>query len=159
MVRKVVINNEEYELDAPDDMPLLWVLRDILELTGTKFGCGKAQCGACTVLINDSPARSCVTPLSAVAHQEITTIEGLANLPESSLQYAWVEHNVPQCGYCQSGQLMSAAALLRQHPNPTDAEIDQGMSGNICRCGTYPRIKKAIKSVSTISSDVSSDSV
>ena len=159
MVRKVVINNEEYELDAPDNMPLLWVLRDILELTGTKFGCGKAQCGACTVLINDSPARSCVTPLSAVAHQEITTIEGLANLPESSLQNAWVEHNVPQCGYCQSGQLMSAAALLRQHPNPTDAEIDQGMSGNICRCGTYPRIKKAIKSVSTISSDVSSDSV
>lgn len=159
MVRKVVINNEEYELDAPDDMPLLWVLRDILELTGTKFGCGKAQCGACTVLINDSPARSCVTPLSAVAHQEITTIEGLANLPESSLQNAWIEHNVPQCGYCQSGQLMSAAALLRQHPNPTDAEIDQGMSGNICRCGTYPRIKKAIKSVSTISSDVSSDSV
>ena len=159
MVRKVVINNEEYELDAPDDMPLLWVLRDILELTGTKFGCGKAQCGACTVLINDSPARSCVTPLSAVAHQEITTIEGLANLPESSLQNAWVEHNVPQCGYCQSGQLMSAAALLRQHPNPTDAEIDQSMSGNICRCGTYPRIKKAIKSVSTISSDVSSDSV
>ena len=159
MVRKVVINNEDYELDAPDDMPLLWVLRDILELTGTKFGCGKAQCGACTVLINDSPARSCVTPLSAVAHQEITTIEGLANLPESSLQNAWVEHNVPQCGYCQSGQLMSAAALLRQHPNPTDAEIDQGMSGNICRCGTYPRIKKAIKSVSTISSDVSSDSV
>ena len=159
MVRKVVINNEEYELDAPDDMPLLWVLRDILELTGTKFGCGKAQCGACTVLINDSPARSCVTPLSAVAHQEITTIEGLANLPESSLQNAWVEHNVPQCGYCQSGQLMSAAALLRQHPNPTDAEIDQGMSGNICRCGTYPRIKKAIKSVSTTSSDVSSDSV
>ena len=158
MVRKMVINNEEYVLDAPDDMPL-WVLRDILELTGTKFGCGKAQCGACTVLINDSPARSCVTPLSAVAHQEITTIEGLANLPESSLQYAWVEHNVPQCGYCQSGQLMSAAALLRQHPNPTDAEIDQGMSGNICRCGTYPRIKKAIKSVSTISSDVSSDSV
>ncbi len=154
-----MINNEEYELDAPDDMPLLWVLRDILELTGTKFGCGKAQCGACTVLINDSPARSCVTPLSAVAHQEITTIEGLANLPESSLQNAWVEHNVPQCGYCQSGQLMSAAALLRQHPNPTDAEIDQGMSGNICRCGTYPRIKKAIKSVSTISSDVSSDSV
>jgi isoquinoline 1-oxidoreductase alpha subunit len=159
MVRKMVINNEEYVLDAPDDMPLLWVLRDILELTGTKFGCGKAHCGACTVLINDSPARSCVTPLSAVAHQEITTIEGLANLPESSLQYAWVEHNVPQCGYCQSGQLMSAAALLRQHPNPTDAEIDQGMSGNICRCGTYPRIKKAIKSVSTISSDVSSDSV
>ena len=159
MVRKVVINNEEYELDAPDDMPLLWVLRDILELTGTKFGCGKAQCGACTVLINDSPARSCVTPLSAVAHQEITTIEGLANPPESSLQNAWVEHNVPQCGYCQSGQLMSAAALLRQHPNPTDAEIDQGMSGNICRCGTYPRIKKAIKSVSTTSSDVSSDSV
>ena len=159
MVRKVVINNEEHELDAPDDMPLLWVLRDILELTGTKFGCGKAQCGACTVLINDSPARSCVTPLSAVAHQEITTIEGLANLPESSLQNAWIEHNVPQCGYCQSGQLMSAAALLRQHPNPTDAEIDQGMSGNICRCGTYPRIKKAIKSVSTISSDVSSDSV
>ncbi len=159
MVSKVVINNEEYELDAPDDMPLLWVLRDILELTGTKFGCGKAQCGACTVLINDSPARSCVTPLSAVAHQKITTIEGLANLPESSLQNAWVEHNVPQCGYCQSGQLMSAAALLRQHPNPTDAEIDQGMSGNICRCGTYPRIKKAIKSVSIISSDISSDSV
>ena len=159
MIRNVVINNEEYELDAPDDMPLLWVLRDVLELTGTKFGCGKAQCGACTVLVDSSPVRSCVTPLSAVEHQEITTIEGLANLPESFLQNAWVEHNVPQCGYCQSGQLMSAAALLRQHPNPTDAEIDQGMSGNICRCGTYPRIKKAIKSVSTISSDLNSDSV
>ena len=143
MVRKVVINNEEYELDAPDDMPLLWVLRDILELTGTKFGCGKAQCGACTVLINDSPARSCVTPLSAVAHQEITTIEGLANLPESSLQNAWVEHNVPQCGYCQSGQILTVVALLSRNTKPDEQTVNRTMNV-LCRCGTYPRIRKAI---------------
>ena len=162
MPKKLVVNGVAHEVDAPDEMPLLWVLRDVLELTGTKFGCGKAQCGACTVLINSSPVRTCVTPLSIVADKadkNVTTIEGLANLPESSLQNAWIEHNVPQCGYCQSGQLMSAVALLRQHPHPTDDDIDRGMSGNICRCGSYPRIKRAIKSVAMISTDSPSDSV
>ena len=159
MLKRILVNGAAHEVDAPDEMPLLWVLRDVLELTGTKFGCGKAQCGACTVLIDSVPVRSCVTPLVAGVDREITTIEGLACLPESKLQDAWIEHNVPQCGYCQSGQLMSAVALLRTYPNPTDAEIDRGMSGNICRCGTYPRIKKAIKSVSTIATDSKSDSI
>ena len=159
MLKRILVNGAAHEVDAPDEMPLLWVLRDVLELTGTKFGCGKAQCGACTVLIDSVPVRSCVTPLVAGVDREITTIEGLACLPESKLQDAWIEHNVPQCGYCQSGQLMSAVALLRTYPNPTDAEIDRGMSGNICRCGTYPRIKKAIKSVSTIATDSRSDSI
>ena len=159
MLKRILVNGAAHEVDAPDEMPLLWVLRDVLELTGTKFGCGKAQCGACTVLIDSVPVRSCVTPLAAGIDKEITTIEGLAYLPESKLQDAWIKHNVPQCGYCQSGQLMSAVALLRTHPNPTDAEIDRGMSGNICRCGTYPRIKEAIKSVSTIATDSKSESV
>ena len=159
MDKKLIVNGVTHEVDAADEMPLLWVLRDVLELTGTKFGCGKAQCGACTVLIDSNPIRSCVTPLSAAAGKNITTIEGLADLPESRLQDAWVEHNVPQCGYCQSGQLMSATALIRKYPNPTDDEIDRGMSGNICRCGTYPRIKKAIKSIAPISSGLNSDSV
>ena len=159
MPKNLVVNGVAHEVDAPDEMPLLWVLRDVLELTGTKFGCGKAQCGACTVLINSSPVRTCVTPLLIAAGKNVTTIEGLADLPESSLQNAWIEHNVPQCGYCQSGQLMSAVALLRQHPNPTDDDIDRGMSGNICRCGSYPRIKRAIKSVAMIATDSPSDSV
>jgi len=157
--KKLIVNGVAHEVDAPGEMPLLWVLRDVLELTGTKFGCGKAQCGACTVLINSSPVRTCVTPLSLAADKNVTTIEGLADLPESSLQNAWIEHNVPQCGYCQSGQLMSAVALLRQHPNPTDEDIDRGMSGNICRCGSYPRIKRAIKSIAVISTDSPSDAV
>ena len=159
MPKKLVVNGVVHEVDAPGEMPLLWVLRDVLELTGTKFGCGKAQCGACTVLVNSSPVRTCVTPLSLAADKNVTTIEGLADLPESSLQDAWIEHNVPQCGYCQSGQLMSAVALLRQHPNPTDEDIDRGMSGNICRCGSYPRIKRAIKSIAVISTDSPSDAV
>ncbi len=159
MPKKLIVNGVAHEVDAPGEMPLLWVLRDVLELTGTKFGCGKAQCGACTVLINSSPVRTCVTPLSLAADKNVTTIEGLADLPESSLQNAWIEHNVPQCGYCQSGQLMSAVALLRQHPNPTDEDIDRGMSGNICRCGSYPRIKRAIKSIAVISTDSPSDAV
>ena len=159
MPKKLVVNGVVHEVDAPGEMPLLWVLRDVLELTGTKFGCGKAQCGACTVLVNSSPVRTCVTPLSLAADKNVTTIEGLADLPESSLQDAWIEHNVPQCGYCQSGQLMSAVALLRQHPNPTDEDIDRGMSGNICRCGSYPRIKRAIQSIAVISTDSPSDAV
>ena len=134
MDKELIVNGVTHEVDVADEMPLLWVLRDVLELTGTKFGCGKAQCGACTVLIDSNPIRSCVTPLSAAAGKNITTIEGLADLPESRLQDAWAEHNVPQCGYCQSGQLMSATALIRKYPNPTDDEIDRGMSGNICRC-------------------------
>jgi isoquinoline 1-oxidoreductase subunit alpha len=144
---RINVNGKDRDVDVADDTPLLWVLRDELKLVGTKFGCGIAQCGACTVHMNGTPVRSCSVPASAVAGQKITTIEGLAqgsNLTE--LQKAWIEHDVPQCGYCQAGQLMSATALLKQTPNPTDAEIDSFMAGNICRCGTYVRIRKAIKS-------------
>ncbi len=141
---KLVVNGDNLEVDARDDMPLLWVLRDKLKLTGTKFGCGIAQCGACTVHINGVPARSCVLPVAAVTGP-VTTIEGLAdggNL--HPLQSAWIEHDVPQCGYCQAGQIMSAAALLANNKQPTDDEIDSAMAGNYCRCGTYIRIRKAI---------------
>jgi isoquinoline 1-oxidoreductase subunit alpha len=141
---KFIINQKEYEADVPADMPLLWVLRDVLGLTGTKFGCGMAQCGACTVHLNGEAVRSCVTLVARAAGQQITTIEGLSPDSTHALQRAWLEEDVPQCGYCQSGQLMSAAVLLRENPNPTDADIDDAMSGNICRCGTYPRIRKAI---------------
>jgi aerobic-type carbon monoxide dehydrogenase small subunit (CoxS/CutS family) len=139
------VNGQERTIDGvADDTPLLWVLRDELKLIGTKFGCGVAQCGACTVHLNGSPVRSCSIPASAVAGQKITTVEGLANgAVLSALQQAWIDHDVAQCGYCQSGQLMSATALLKQHPNPTDAQIDQVMT-NYCRCGTYVRIRKAI---------------
>jgi isoquinoline 1-oxidoreductase alpha subunit len=132
--------------DIDEATPLLWVLRDQLNLVGTKYGCGVAQCGACTVHLNGNPIRSCSIPASAVAGQKVTTIEGLSgeNGKLHPLQAAWIEHDVPQCGYCQAGQLMSAAALLKQKPNPTDADIDTAMSGNLCRCGTYPRIRKAI---------------
>ncbi|RYY53511.1 MAG: (2Fe-2S)-binding protein [Chitinophagaceae bacterium] len=138
------INQKSYEVDAAPDMPLLWVLRDLLGLTGTKFGCGVAQCGACTVHLNGEAVRSCVTLVKRAIGQDVVTIEGLS--PDSShpLQQAWLEFDVPQCGYCQSGQLMSAAVLLKENPNPTDQDIDDAMSGNICRCGTYPRIRKAI---------------
>ncbi|RYY54462.1 MAG: (2Fe-2S)-binding protein [Chitinophagaceae bacterium] len=138
------INQKNYSVDAPPDMPLLWVLRDLLGLTGTKFGCGVAQCGACTVHLNGDAVRSCVTLLGRAVGQDIVTVEGLS--PDSShpLQKAWLEFDVPQCGYCQSGQLMSAAVLLKENPHPTDQDIDDAMSGNICRCGTYPRIRKAI---------------
>ena len=125
-------------------MPLLWAIRDIIGLTGTKYGCGVAQCGACTVHLNGEAVRSCVTPLSRADGQQIITIEGLSKNNDHPLQLAWLQFDVPQCGYCQSGQLMSAAVLLREKPNPTDEDIDLAMSGNICRCGTYPRIRKAI---------------
>jgi isoquinoline 1-oxidoreductase alpha subunit len=141
---KLTINQKEHTVDAPPDMPLLWVLRDILGLTGTKFGCGMAQCGACTVHLNGEAVRSCVTQLGRAAGQQVVTIEGLSADTSHPLQKAWLEEDVPQCGYCQSGQIMSAAVLLRENPNPSDDDIDRAMSGNICRCGTYPRIRKAI---------------
>jgi isoquinoline 1-oxidoreductase alpha subunit len=143
MAVRVTINGEARTLEADPDTPLLWALRDELHLTGTKYGCGVAQCGACTVHVNGQPMRACVTPVSMLDGAQVTTIEGLGG--EHPLQKAWVEHDVPQCGYCQSGQIMSAAALLKAKPNPTDAEIDAAMSGNICRCGTYQRIRAAIK--------------
>jgi isoquinoline 1-oxidoreductase subunit alpha len=144
---RINVNGKDREVDVADDTPLLWVLRDELKLVGTKFGCGIAQCGACTVHMNGTPIRSCSVPASSVAGQKITTVEGLAQGGSlTALQKAWIEHDVPQCGYCQAGQLMSATALLKQTPNPTDAEIDSYMAGNICRCGTYVRIRKAIKS-------------
>jgi len=133
-----------YEKDIPADMPLLWVLRDVLNLTGTKFGCGVAQCGACTVHVDGKPARSCVLPAASLSGKKITTIEGLPGSPRHPVQLAWQELQVPQCGYCQSGQIMSAVALLESNPKPTDADIDQAMSGNLCRCGTYSKIRAAI---------------
>ena len=140
------VNGNPVTVEAEPDTPLLWVLRDFLELTGTKFGCGMALCGACTVYIDGKPARSCITPLSAVTGRRITTIEHIGTLKVGrAVQEAWVAENVPQCGYCQSGQVMSAAALLSSNKNPTDAQIDEAMSGNICRCATYPRIRAAIK--------------
>ena len=141
---KLKVNKKDYSVDASPDMPLLWVLRDLLGLTGTKFGCGMAQCGACTVHLNGEAVRSCVTLITRAAGQEVTTIEGLSPNTTHALQRAWLEEDVPQCGYCQSGQIMSAAVLLREKPEPTDQDIDDAMSGNICRCGTYPRLRKAI---------------
>lgn len=142
---KLTINQKPYSVDAPPDMPLLWVLRDLLGLTGTKFGCGMAQCGACTVHLNGEAVRSCVTLVGRAEGQQVVTVEGLSTNRSHPLQMAWIEEDVPQCGYCQSGQLMSAAVLLRENPNPSDEDIDKAMSGNICRCGTYPRIRKAIR--------------
>ncbi len=140
------VNGRRVEVDAEADTPLLWVLRDYLDMTGTKFGCGMALCGACTVHIDGQPTRSCVTPASAVAGKAITTIEAIgATHAGKAVQDAWVAENVPQCGYCQSGQVMSAAALLASKRNPSDGDIDRAMSGNICRCATYPRIRAAIK--------------
>jgi aerobic-type carbon monoxide dehydrogenase small subunit (CoxS/CutS family) len=138
------VNGRDLKADVEPDTPLLWTLRDGLGLTGTKFGCGMAQCGACTVHIDGEAVRSCVAPVSRAAGKAVTTIEGLSSDLSHPLQRAWLEEDVPQCGYCQSGQLMSAAVLLRQKPQPTDEDIDQAMTGNICRCGTYPRIRKAI---------------
>jgi isoquinoline 1-oxidoreductase alpha subunit len=138
------LNGQSKTVDVPEDMPLLWVLRDMLDLKGTKFGCGIAQCGACTVHINGTPTRSCNRPMSRVQGTEVTTIEGLSADGKHPLQLAWQEIDVPQCGYCQAGQIMSAAALLKRNPKPTDADIDAAMSGNICRCATYTRIRKAI---------------
>lgn len=143
---KVTINDQQFDVDADPNMPILYVLRDLLGLTGTKFGCGIGQCGACTVHLNGSPIRSCLTPISVAQDKQLTTLEGLAEGEQlHPVQQAWVDHKVPQCGYCQSGQMMSAVALLSRNNDPTDKEIEQSMQGNICRCGTYPRIKAAIK--------------
>jgi isoquinoline 1-oxidoreductase alpha subunit len=142
---KLQVNGTTHEVDAPADMPLLWALRDLLNLTGTKFGCGMAQCGACTIHVDGAPVRSCVTPVSAAEGKAITTIEAIAASEIGQrIQAAWVAEDVPQCGYCQSGQIMSAVALLKEHPQPTDADIDTAMDGNLCRCGTYNRIRRAI---------------
>ncbi|MEW5814989.1 MAG: (2Fe-2S)-binding protein [Spirochaetota bacterium] len=140
----VTINGKEYALDANPNTPLLWVLRDTLGLTGTKFSCGIGQCGACTVHLDGVATRSCITPISAIAGKRVTTIEGLSPDHSHPLQRVWIAENVPQCGYCQPGQIMTAAALLAKNPNPTDAEIDAAMSGTLCRCGTYQRIRRAI---------------
>jgi len=143
------VNGQELDLDIPDDMPLLWALRDVVGLTGTKFGCGVALCGACTVHLDGRPIRSCITPVASVVGKSVTTIEAIGDTPSGrKIQEAWLGIEVVQCGYCQSGQIMSAAALIENNPNPTDAEIDAAMSGNICRCGTYPRIRAAIKQAS-----------
>ena len=140
------INGKAHDVDVPADMPVLWVLRDVVGLTGTKFGCGIAACGACTVQVDGQPIRSCVTPVSAVAGKHITTIEAIGETPAGRrIQAAWIALDVPQCGYCQSGQIMSASALLAKNTSPSDSDIDSAMSGNICRCGTYGRIRAAIK--------------
>ncbi len=138
------VNGQKAEVDASPDTPLLWVLRDVLNLHGTKYGCGIAQCGACTVHVNGEPMRSCSVPISGVANAKITTIEGLSDTGSHPLQVAWREIDVPQCGYCQAGQIMSAAALLAKTPNPTDQQINNAMDGNLCRCGTYVRVRQAI---------------
>ncbi|MBB1364156.1 MULTISPECIES: (2Fe-2S)-binding protein [unclassified Shewanella] len=143
--QKLMVNGKDFTLDADPNMPVLWALRDILGLTGTKFGCGAGLCGACTIHVDGSPMRGCLTSLKQVQGKQVTTIEGLE---AEKLKQAWLEHNVPQCGYCQAGQLMSAAALLTSTPKPTETQIADAMSGNICRCGTYPRIKAAIQSAS-----------
>jgi len=148
---KLTINGKTQDVDVADDTPLLWVLRDTLGLTGTKYGCGMALCGACTVHIDGAPTRSCSIPVSAVAGKAVTTIEGLSADRSHPVQQAWIELDVPQCGYCQSGQIMSAAALLAKTPAPTDTDIDTAMAGNICRCGTYVRIRKAIHRAAELS--------
>lgn len=147
---KLSINSKDYNIEADPQMPLLWVIRELVGLTGTKYGCGIAQCGACTVQLNGNPMRSCSLPVSMVADQRITTIEGLSSDNSHPIQKAWIAEQVPQCGYCQSGQIMTAAALLKRTPNPTDADIDNAMQGHICRCGTYPRIRKAIKTAARL---------
>ncbi|MCF6301149.1 MAG: (2Fe-2S)-binding protein [Proteobacteria bacterium] len=141
---ELTINGSAQKLDVDAQMPLLWALRDIAKLTGSKYGCGKGLCGACTVHVDGQPMRSCVVPVSAVLGKSITTIEGLSEKGDHPVQLAWLDLNVPQCGYCQSGQIMTASALLKDNKNPSDDDIDQAMSGNICRCGTYPRIRAAI---------------
>lgn len=147
---KLIINQKTHTIDVDPKMPLLWAIRDVIGLTGTKYGCGVAQCGACTVHLNGTPVRSCSLPVSAVAGKNITTIEGLSTNNDHPVQQAWIAEQVPQCGYCQCGQIMSAAALLSRNPNPTDKDIDAAMQGNICRCGTYTRIRKAIHTAAKI---------
>jgi isoquinoline 1-oxidoreductase subunit alpha len=141
---KLNVNNKDYTVDVDAQMPLLWVIRDFVGLTGTKFGCGISQCGACTIHLDGSPVRSCMTPVSQAAGKKITTIEGTEGNISEAVQKAWIELQVPQCGYCQSGQVMSAVALLKNNKTPTDADIDAAMQGNLCRCGTYMRIRQAI---------------
>jgi isoquinoline 1-oxidoreductase subunit alpha len=150
MPYKLNVNGRLKTVDVEPDTPLLWVLRDVLNLHGTKFGCGIGQCGACTVHLAGQAVRSCLTPVSAAANQKITTIEGLSPDGSHPLQQAWREVDVPQCGYCQAGQIMSAAALLAKHPNPTDSDIDEAMNGNLCRCGTYVRIRQAIHKAASL---------
>jgi isoquinoline 1-oxidoreductase subunit alpha len=142
------INNKAHTIDVDPKMPLLWAIRDVVGLTGTKYGCGIAQCGACTVHLAGTPVRSCSIPVSAASNKDITTIEGISNDNSHPVQQAWIAEQVPQCGYCQSGQIMAATALLKKTPVPTDKDIDSAMQGHICRCGTYPRIRKAIKTAS-----------
>lgn len=145
MGMKLDINGTVREVEASGDMPLLWVLRDLLQLSGTKYGCGMAQCGACTVHLDGKPVRSCITPVSTVGERKVTTIEGLSSDGSHPVQKAWAEADVVQCGYCQSGQIMTAVALLKEKPEPTDADIDAALSGNICRCGTYERVRQAVR--------------
>ncbi len=146
----LTINGQTHEIDVDPSTPILWVLRDTIGLVGTKYGCGIAQCGACTVHLDGSPIRSCSIPIDGVGDKEITTIEGLSEDGSHPVQLAWLEEDVPQCGYCQAGQIMSAAALLKKTPRPTDAQIDEAMNGNLCRCGTYNKIKKAIHKAATL---------
>lgn len=149
-MHSISLNGKSYQLDVPDDMPLLWAIRDVLGFTGTKFGCGLGQCGACTMHLDGEPIRSCITPITAAKGKKITTIEAIGDDPVGEkVQEAWVEEGVPQCGYCQSGQVMSATALLQGNASPSDEEIEGAMTGNICRCGTYNRIKTAIHSASS----------
>lgn len=148
-VYKLKVNGKEHQVDVDPSTPVLWVLRDHLNLLGTKYGCGVAQCGACTIHLDGNAVRSCITFVDSVGDKEITTIEGLSENGDHPVQEAWIEHDVPQCGYCQSGQIMSAAALLKDNPNPSDEEIETAMNGNICRCGTYTRIKSAIKTAAS----------
>ena len=143
-VYDININNKSYQFDVEASMPLLWVIRDFAGLTGTKFGCGVAQCGACTIHVDGNPVRSCTFPVAGAVGKKITTIEGISNNAEHAVQKAWIELQVPQCGYCQSGQIMSAVALLKKKPQPTDVDIDLAMQGNLCRCGTHQRIRAAI---------------
>lgn len=147
---QLLINQKTYSVDVDPTMPLLWAIRDVVGLTGTKYGCGVSQCGACTVHLNGIPVRSCSIPVASVANKNITTIEGLSADNKHAVQMAWIAEQVPQCGYCQSGQIMSASALLKRNPNPSDKDIDAAMQGNICRCGTYPRIRKAIKAAAQL---------
>ena len=149
---KLKVNSKDYTIEADPKMPLLWAIRDLVGLTGTKYGCGIAQCGACTVHLAGTAIRSCSVPVSAAANKDILTIEGLSTDNSHAVQQAWIQEQVPQCGYCQSGQIMSAVALLKKNANPTDKDIETAMQGNICRCGTYPRIKKAVKTAATIMS-------
>lgn len=151
---ELTINNKKHQLDVPQEMPLLWALRDIIKLTGSKYGCGMGLCGACTVHLDGEATRSCVLPVSAAIGKKVTTIEGLSDKADHPLQQAWMDISVPQCGYCQPGQIMSAASLLNKNDSPSDDEIDQAMSGNICRCGTYPRIRSAIHKAAKLAREV-----